>query len=134
MVDIDRFKTLNDTHGHTFGDNVIRAVSDALVVGIRKDDVACRFGGDEFMLILRDCSLSEALAKAADIKHKIEITVNGTLSEVSTAITVSIGVAAYPDHGADMDTILKAVDFALYQAKYKGRNRVVSAGEIFTTP
>ena len=127
MFDIDHFKNFNDTHGHEAGDAVLRELGAFLLKQFRSEDIVCRFGGEEFIIILLGASLdnvrkrSEALRKAIkqlDVYHR------GTLLN---KITLSIGVAAFPDHGNDAETLLRAVDQALYRAKNEGRDRVVVA-------
>ncbi len=127
MFDIDHFKNFNDTHGHEAGDAVLRELGAFLLKQFRSEDIVCRFGGEEFIIILLGASLdnarkrSEALRKAVkqlDVYHR------GTLLN---KITLSIGVAAFPDHGNDAETLLRAVDQALYRAKNEGRDRVVVA-------
>ena len=127
MFDIDHFKNFNDTHGHEAGDAILRELGAFLLKQFRSEDIVCRFGGEEFIIILLGASLdnvrkrSEALRKAIkqlDVYHR------GTLLN---KITLSIGVAAFPDHGNDAETLLRAVDQALYRAKNEGRDRVVVA-------
>jgi diguanylate cyclase (GGDEF)-like protein len=127
MFDIDHFKEFNDTLGHEAGDAVLRELGAFLLKQFRSEDIVCRFGGEEFIIILLGASLdntqtrSEALRKAVkqlDVYHR------GTLLN---KITLSIGVAAFPDHGNDAETLLRAADHALYRAKNEGRDQVVVA-------
>ncbi len=132
MVDVDHFKDINDTYGHSCGDEIIQKVASILTTAIRKYDVACRYGGDEFLLILSDCDYENALIKAHKIKQEIENVVVDPEADIQSPLTASIGVAQCPLNGDNRDAILKAVDDALYQAKQGGRNRVVAAEGVYT--
>jgi diguanylate cyclase (GGDEF)-like protein len=128
MLDIDRFKLFNDTYGHAAGDNVLREFSTLLKDGVRGGDMASRYGGEEFTLILAESALADAQNRAELLLEKIKalrVTFNG--SPLGT-ISVSIGVAAYPEHGDEATSLLRAADTALYAAKQAGRDRV----EVFT--
>lgn len=127
MVDIDSFKGFNDTYGHAAGDAVLRALADFFNEHIRGGDVTCRYGGEEFVLILPDVSLTETLGRAEQLcrdVRQIQVQYQGANLE---AITLSLGVAIFPEHGDTSETLLKAADKALYQAKAAGRDRVVVA-------
>ena len=125
MIDLDFFKKINDIFGHEAGDVVLKNVSALLKDCIRESDVACRYGGEEFVLVLSDTSPDGAKKKAESIQNAVmglALTIRRkSLGRVST----SIGVAIYPEHGADMDLLLRAADEALYEAKENGRNCVV---------
>jgi diguanylate cyclase (GGDEF)-like protein len=127
MADIDHFKRFNDTHGHSVGDAVLVKVADLLRSRVRASDMACRYGGEEFIVILPEASLKTALDRAELIRAgagQVRLEYNGRTSE---AITISLGVAVFPDHGTNNDMLLGAVDAALYRAKRTGRNRVIAA-------
>lgn len=123
-IDVDHFKKFNDNHGHDAGDTVLRAVGEAMVATFRGDDVACRFGGEEFVALMPGAPLETARARAEELRAKVEgITVrygDGNLPR----ITISVGVAAFPDFGNGVMEVLKVADTALYAAKNNGRNRV----------
>lgn len=123
MVDLDHFKVLNDTHGHQAGDEVLRNVAAALSCECRDFDTAARYGGEEFVVILPGCGVDEALIIAERLRAAVA-------TAPSTApITASAGVATYPSHAADADTLVRAADQALYVSKNSGRNQsTVSAG------
>jgi diguanylate cyclase (GGDEF)-like protein/PAS domain S-box-containing protein len=127
MLDLDRFKTFNDAHGHAAGDALLRAFSTFLQSSVRLEDIACRYGGEEFALILPNAPFEHATVRAEQIRHgaqQIRVEFHGkTLSTV----TVSVGVAAMPNHGDTPDRLLRAADAALYAAKADGRNCVRSA-------
>ena len=124
MLDLDFFKQVNDAHGHEVGDKVLKALADILVRAVRASDIAVRYGGEEFLLVLADTGVEAAMGVAEKIRGEVEATkiplAGGILQK-----TISIGVAEYP---ADSDTfwqVVKFADVALYQAKTSGRNRVV---------
>jgi len=111
---------VNDTYGHPAGDRVLKTVGALLERLIRTSDVACRYGGEEFALVLPESTLESALAKAEHIRASVA-RLGGALHDV----TVSIGVAMFPEHAPDPDGLVHAADRALYEAKAEGRNRVV---------
>lgn len=124
MVDIDHFKNVNDDFGHLIGDEVLRQVSTIFTTHIRKVDFVCRFGGEEFAIIVPSTPGDKALAVAEKLRRKIS---SWHFPGVPRSITVSIGVADFPEHGETRDALVRAADAALYLAKQKGRNRVQSA-------
>jgi diguanylate cyclase (GGDEF)-like protein/PAS domain S-box-containing protein len=122
MLDLDHFKAFNDANGHAAGDALLRAFAVQLQSDIRAEDIACRFGGEEFAVILPDTTLMQAQARAEQIHdglRKIIIDFQGRRLE---GVTVSIGVAALPEHGLSPDALLRAADAALYAAKVDGRD------------
>ena len=123
-IDVDHFKKFNDNHGHDAGDTVLRAISDCLKANFRDEDVPCRFGGEEFVVILPGATGQAAAAKAEDIRAKIEGVVVRYLDANLPRITISIGVAAFPHSGDNPQAVMKAADEALYRAKDAGRNCV----------
>jgi diguanylate cyclase (GGDEF)-like protein len=126
VLDLDHFKHINDNHGHDAGDAVLRAVAHKIRQDIRESDLACRFGGEELVVVLSDCDLSSALTRAEAIRFGIaalRIEHGGGI----LTVTASLGVAAYPEHGTDGAILLHAADQALYEAKRNGRNRVSAA-------
>ncbi len=125
MADIDGFKTINDTAGHVLGDKALIRVSAFLMKSIRSSDVACRFGGDEFCLILPDCTLEEGIMRANTLRRAIE-SLDMACDEGLAGFTVSFGVSAMPEDGITREALLGAADSALYSAKRAGRNRVNS--------
>ncbi|MFL5774760.1 MAG: diguanylate cyclase [Chloroflexota bacterium] len=124
MVDIDRFKALNDAHGHDIGDEVLRAVAGAIAGAVREDDVPARFGGEEFAVLLRNPSPNEAVEVGERIREAVrdlELTRFGV-----DATSVSVGVAVADGPGQPIPDLIKRADEALYEAKRKGRDRVVA--------
>lgn len=127
MLDLDHFKRYNDNFGHTAGDQALVAVSEALLRSIRAEDVACRFGGEEFALILPECSLGQAAKRAEEIRKRLREFRPPYDDQAASALTVSIGVAAFDETTDRVDLLLKFADDALYRAKRAGRDRVVAA-------
>lgn len=127
MMDVDHFKDFNDAHGHDAGDQALKETAALMEAQLRRTDVACRYGGEEFILILPEASLHDARQKAEALRqacHDLQISL-GTGD--TTHITLSLGVAAFPLHGSSGEALLQAADNALYQAKRKGRDQVVCA-------
>lgn len=120
MIDVDYFKRFNDTFGHTTGDKLLRDVGRFLQSHVRGEDIACRYGGEEFILIMPNANLETAQKRA----EQICIEARNIKLEGTNAITLSLGVAVYPQHGKMIDTVIQAADAALYQAKQNGRNRI----------
>ena len=124
MVDIDHFKKVNDTFGHTEGDKVLREIASLLKTSVRKKDTVARYGGEEFILILPEAGLEEASMIAERIRRLVE----NTPFEVGKArmnLTVSFGISNFPSHQArSKEDLVKMADMALYDAKRKGRNQV----------
>jgi diguanylate cyclase (GGDEF)-like protein len=127
MADIDHFKRFNDTHGHAAGDMVLVQVADFLRTHIRSSDVACRYGGEEFILILPEASLEITQTRAGQMREDIRHIHVQYKEKTLEAVTLSLGVAVFPDHGSTNDAILGAADAAMYRAKRDGRDRVVVA-------
>jgi len=127
MIDLDHFKNFNDTYGHDAGDAVLRQAASFLSKSIRVEDIVCRFGGEEFVVILPTADVNAAYARGERIRSKIrELTVLHQGHSLGM-VTVSIGVAALPEHGTSPQVLLDAADAALYRAKREGRDRVVKA-------
>ena|GEM_PF-1981054 len=132
MIDLDFFKRINDIFGHEAGDIVLKNVAILLKNSIRESDVACRYGGEEFVLVLSEVSTDGAGKKAEGIREAVMDLALAIRQKSLGRVSTSIGVAVYPDHGVDMDSLLRAADEALYEAKENGRNCVVmsEAGNI----
>lgn len=124
MIDVDHFKRFNDTFGHDAGDAVLRAVGQVLPSQVRAGDIVCRYGGEEFTVILPGADLDLTLKRAEEIRQAVVgLTVRHQKQSLAH-VTVSIGVAARPLHGATGEALLATADAALYRAKGSGRNRV----------
>lgn len=127
MVDIDHFKYFNDKHGHEAGDTLLKALGNYLKNSVRADDIACRYGGEEFTMILPELTLETAIMRAEAIRAGVEqLRVNYRGLELEK-ISLSIGVALFPQNGTNWESTLRESDKALYEAKESGRNRVVAA-------
>lgn len=139
MLDADHFKAFNDTYGHLAGDAVLRHLSKLLVKYSRKEDIACRYGGEEFILVLPGTSNEVAEQRAEKLRSIVE---KGKPiyhdNIILPNVAISLGVAMLPDHGNTATTLIAAADNALYQAKENGRNQVVmqnkSIDKITNTP
>jgi len=127
MLDLDHFKRYNDNFGHSAGDQALAAVGETLLRCVRAEDVACRYGGEEFALILPECSLRQATVRAEEICRRLREYRAQPDHQANRALTVSIGVAAFDETTDRVDLLLKFADDALYQAKRAGRDRVVAA-------
>ena len=125
IADLDHFKKVNDTYGHTAGDCALQQVSMILKDSIRESDTLCRYGGEEFAVIMPMTGITDALEKADKIRQYVESTNFDTVAPgKSLEITISIGVASFPENGTEYDALVDAADGALYKAKRNGRNRV----------
>jgi diguanylate cyclase (GGDEF)-like protein len=134
MVDLDHFRRFNNTFGHDAGDLVLKDLGKFLHNNVRKEDVACRYGGEEFTLILPGASLEITQKRAETLRQlvqQLQIYYNNNLLE---NITLSLGVAIFPVHGSTGEAVLQAADAALYNAKHAGRNRVAVSGNGTSVP
>jgi diguanylate cyclase (GGDEF)-like protein/PAS domain S-box-containing protein len=129
MLDVDNFKYLNDTFGHAAGDAFLYELGAFLQANIRREDIACRYGGEEFLLILPEASLNDTLSRAEELRERLKHMIVHYRGQPLSQVTVSLGVAVFPDHGKTLDSLLHSADAALYRAKVEGRDRVV-IGEI----
>jgi diguanylate cyclase (GGDEF)-like protein len=147
ILDVDDFKKFNDMHGHLAGDELLRGLAARMAAVIRRSDtkpsyevdIACRYGGEEFAVILPEAASAQGAAAAERIRSSIET--RGAIAVAERirqrieqsrfdglGATVSIGVSSYPEHGTEIDALVKSADDALYQAKRTGKNRVTVAG------
>jgi diguanylate cyclase (GGDEF)-like protein len=124
LIDLDHFKRLNDTYGHAAGDTALAHVAEVLRGQARQSDVLARVGGEEFALLLAGCPLGAAVSRADGIRKAVE----ETSAQWATPVTISVGVAALPDHAESGEVLMAAADAALYAAKDAGRNTVRAAG------
>lgn len=125
MVDIDHFKSINDTYGHSFGDGMIQAVAEEIHQVSRKTDVACRYGGEEFAIVLKDTDSSGALVVAERLRHRISL-IKSSYGKEKKSVTASIGVVGgdqLASRRLSPQILIDAADKALYRAKSGGRNR-----------
>ncbi|MFN3197790.1 MAG: GGDEF domain-containing protein [Bradymonadia bacterium] len=126
LTDIDRFKSVNDTYGHPFGDVVLKGVAKVLGRAVRKVDLAARYGGEEFALLLEDTGAEGGMLLAERIRQEVE-SLTFDFEGKPVKVTLSLGVAAYPASGVEKADLIARADEALYHAKHSGRNRAVSA-------
>ena len=122
MLDLDHFKRFNDTFGHDAGDAILREVGKLLGTSFRGEDIACRYGGDEFTVILPVGALDVAEQRAQELRKAIKGLEIPYLNPTLDRVTVSMGIARFPEHGSTAETLLRSADRALYQAKAAGRN------------
>jgi diguanylate cyclase (GGDEF)-like protein len=125
MVDIDHFKQFNDKFGHEAGDIVIQSLANVLRKCARKDDIACRFGGEEFIFVMPEISLETVEERAKELHEAVSHIHLRHGGIALMQITISIGIAIYPRHGENMHSLIAASDVALYEAKNSGRNKTV---------
>ena len=125
MIDSDNLKQINDTHGHESGNRLLQHLVRCIREQLRGSDVMARFGGDEFIVLLPETSNKGALEMAERIRKSIEIS-RFDVRTGDTNITVSLGIASYPEDGGNLDIILEKADKAMYRAKQRGRNRVIA--------
>src|SRR3989441_689411 len=132
MLDLDKFKVFNDTYGHEAGDTLLRELGGFLRSRTRGEDIACRYGGEEFVLILPDASMEVTQQRAERLREEFKRLNVQQRGRSLGPVTLSVGVAVFPEHGSTVEEILRAADHALYQAKAEGRDRVAlgaAAGE-----
>ena len=127
MLDVDHFKAFNDTNGHEAGDEVLRNVAHVLKRHTRVEDVACRYGGEEFLIVLTACPVDDAYAKAEAIREAIAQLHVFSRSVALPRITASLGIACYPEDGERMEDLIAEADAALYRAKSSGRNCIAAS-------
>jgi len=126
MLDLDHFKKFNDTLGHAAGDAMLRSIGAFLQSRMRKDDIVCRYGGEEFTIIMPESSLEIATQRAERLREdskRLEISANG---QFLGSVTFSVGIACFPDHGTTAEQLLHIADLALYRAKAAGRDCVMA--------
>lgn len=127
LLDVDDFKQYNDERGHAAGDAILRELGSLLLANFRGEDIPCRYGGDEFTIVMPDATRDVARQRAEQVGRQISefnVPFEGGILE---SVTLSIGVAAFPENGSDRMALLKAADTALYRAKRQGRGMVVVA-------
>jgi len=127
MLDIDHFKRFNDTFGHNAGDALLRELGGLLKANLRAGDIVCRYGGEEFVLILPEASLEVARQRAEQLGRKVKCLRVSHRGKDIGSVTLSMGIAGFPDHATTAATLLEAADAALYRAKVEGRDRVIAA-------
>ncbi len=148
ILDVDDFKKFNDRYGHLAGDGLLRSIAEIMQAHIRRSDhvpsyevdIACRYGGEEFAIILPEASASQGMIAAERLRGKVETAGPLPVAERirmkveeeyrgDAPVTVSIGVSSYPEHGVEIESLIRAADSAMYRAKRAGKNRVFVAGK-----
>ena len=129
MIDIDNFKAFNDSHGHQSGDQALERIGALLNSVVRSGDIACRYGGEEFVIIMPMASFENTIKRGKEIKVRFESLPIPVEDDQQDYLTISVGISSYPLHGSDRDTILNNADKALYKAKSLGKNCVVAYEE-----
>lgn len=127
MLDLDHFKIFNDTYGHKAGDAMLAAMGNLVLKQVRREDIACRYGGEEFLLILPEAPLEATLSRAELLKEAMGQLQIDHQGQILGPLTTSFGVATFPEHAQNWEDLIRAADRALYQAKQRGRNRVEAA-------
>lgn len=127
MLDVDHFKNFNDTFGHEAGDSVLKALSNLFRTQLRGGDIPCRYGGEEFTMILPEASLEATRLRAEQLREAAKAAIAQFRGNPLDTVTLSIGVASFPEKGTTVEALLRAADSALYRAKEQGRDRVVVA-------
>lgn len=127
MIDIDHFKRFNDSYGHAAGDMQLRSIGDFFKDRIRREDIACRYGGEEFVLILPGSSLENTCRRAEQLHEEIKLVRVRHRGSFISSVEVSMGVVVFSEHGTSPELLLESADRALYKAKAQGRNRIVVA-------
>ena len=130
MLDIDHFKAFNDRHGHAAGDSVLSVIGALLAAQVRAGDIACRYGGEEFTVIMPETDIDTAVVLAEGIRQAIadvDLVADG---QALPRVTASMGVATIPGSVDTLDELVASADQALYLAKSQGRNRVVGAASV----
>jgi diguanylate cyclase (GGDEF)-like protein len=125
MADIDYFKQFNDKYGHAAGDKVLTQMGGFFKAGVRGSDVACRYGGEEFVFFLPECSAENTFKRADQMREKVKNLAVHYGGELLASITLSMGISTYPDQGSNAEDLLRVADAALYRAKQEGRDRVI---------
>ncbi len=134
MIDVDHFKRVNDTFGHEAGDDVLRALSAYLRAQVRNEDLAFRYGGEEFLLVLPCVTFDGVPSRIDQIRKRFKHTTIEHLKRALPPVTLSIGVAIFPDHGDSADAVIRHADAALYEAKEGGRDRVIYHAGVSVAP
>ena len=128
MIDLDHFKRINDTYGHEAGDLVLKAISDTLAEQSRRGDFACRYGGEEFVVVMPNVTLETAYERAEELRQSLNL-LSVPYEYYKLSVTISMGIACFPEDGQTREAILRAADQAMYAAKQAGRDHILSYNE-----
>jgi len=126
LVDLDHFKRFNDTWGHEAGDLVLKTMAQIFRSHFRAEDVICRYGGEEFSIILPEASVEDAAKRANALRNELRKLTIRHLDQNLDPVTLSIGLATFPQHGSTAEQLLRIADQCLYQSKAAGRDRVTT--------
>lgn len=129
MMDIDHFKQVNDTYGHEAGDLVLKAIAEMLSEQCRRGDFACRYGGEEFVVVMPNISLDTAYERAENLRRSLTL-LRVPYEYYSLNVTISMGIACYPENGQSREATLRAADQAMYAAKEAGRDHILSYNQL----
>jgi diguanylate cyclase (GGDEF)-like protein len=129
LIDIDHFKQVNDTYGHEAGDLVLKELADLLAQQSRRGDVACRYGGEEFVIVMPNITSGVAVERAEKLRQSLN-SLQVAYGRYHISTTYSMGIASYPANGETRDVILRAADRAMYAAKEAGRDHIRSFDEV----
>lgn len=129
MVDLDHFKRVNDTYSHEAGDLVLKAIAETLAEHSRRGDFACRYGGEEFVVVLPNITLETAYVRAQDLRKSLHL-LRVPYEYYTLSVTISMGIACFPENGQTRDAILHAADQAMYAAKEAGRDHILSYNQV----
>jgi diguanylate cyclase (GGDEF)-like protein len=124
MMDLDHFKDFNDNFGHAGGDAMLSSLAHAITADVRTEDIACRYGGEEFLLVIPGASLETTRERAENVRQTVKALQVKYQGRFIKSTTISLGVAIFPDHGVTAEEVIAAADAALYHAKSAGRDRV----------
>ena len=129
MIDIDDFKDYNDQHGHQQGDRMLREFAQQIKQYIRSTDLLARYGGEEFVVIMPESETEQAVHMAERLRIQIETFMRTHSQSHEQWFTISVGISGFPDHGRDVDALLRRADIALYNAKKAGKNTICVSGQ-----
>lgn len=129
MIDLDHFKRINDTYGHEAGDLVLKTIADAVSEHSRRGDFACRYGGEEFVIVMPNITMVVAYERAENLRQSLNL-LSIPYEYYNLSVTISIGIASYPENGQTREAILRAADQAMYAAKEAGRDHILSYDQI----
>ena len=129
MIDLDHFKKVNDTYGHEAGDLVLKAIADTLSEQSRRGDFACRYGGEEFVIAMPNITMDTAYERAENLRQVLTL-LRVPFEHYELSVTISVGIACYPENGGTREEILRAADQAMYAAKDAGRDHILSYNQL----
>jgi diguanylate cyclase (GGDEF)-like protein/PAS domain S-box-containing protein len=129
MIDVDNFKSFNDRYGHKAGDMILKSLGEILLTNTRKSDVSCRYGGEEFVVVMPNATTEGARKRAHHWRKAFQLLQNSFNGQELQA-TISVGLASFPQDGESWESVLNAADRALYEAKRHGKNRVALYQEV----